>query len=81
MKKISQLIAKSNAASRKAIQSFLTTEETLKKENDELLDTLRMIDEESERLAELRRNGRELFEENAGIITRIGEIVRGKDGR
>lgn len=79
MGKFERMVEKRAESSRKAVEQFLSTEETLKSENEQLAQTLAEVDEEAKRLQEIREQGESLLAENEGIIRRIGEIVRGGD--
>lgn len=79
MKKITQMITRSTRESKKAIQQFLSTEDSLKQENEEINKAMILLEEEAIKLENLRAEGDVLYRENEGIINRISEFVRGTD--
>lgn len=76
-KEILKKLDGANKQSEKAIKQFTTTEETLKQQNQVIADTLDEAQQEILVLQAIRENGLRKHEENAGIIDRIGQIVRG----
>lgn len=77
MKIFHKRIKKADKRSEVAIKSFLSTEATLKAQNEEIDNVIEGIDEQLLSLHEIRQAAEFRKKENNGISDRIGQIVRG----
>jgi hypothetical protein len=79
MKAIMKKLEGAAIASDKAVEQFITTEETLKQQNEVIAKTLDEAETEIRKLQALRESGLKKHSDNLGVISRIGQIVRGSD--
>lgn len=77
MKELVKKLDLAHKESEKAINQFITTEETLKKQNEVISKTLDEAESQIQKLQAIKETGLKKHSENLGIIDRIGSIVRG----
>lgn len=77
MKIFHKRIKKAHQRSESAIKKFLSTEATLKAQNEAIDNVIEGIDEQLLALHEMRQAAEFRKKENVGIADRIGQIVRG----
>lgn len=79
MKELVKKLDLAQKESEKAVNQFITTEETLKKQNEVIAKTLDEAELQIRKLQALKESGLRKHHENLGVIERIGQIVRGSD--
>lgn len=77
MKEIMKKIDGAKKVSDKAIEQFVSTEETLLKQNEVIASALDEAEMEILKLQAIKENALKKHSENMGIAERIGQIVRG----
>lgn len=77
MKEILKKIDGAKKVSERAISQFISTEETLTKQNEVIAKAMDEAEAEIQKLQAIKEMGFKKHEENTGIIDRIGSIVRG----